>query len=105
MGHKEVIAKEKLCVCVPVRACVSQEPMPLLPLFIQPTLIFHIALRQMSLHFFPSLCFSLKGYLIEPTLGFLIKYGGKGEIKAVSWFVNSSGSSKDGPRLQIILWN
>lgn len=31
MGHREVIAKEKLCVCVPVRACVSQEFMPLLP--------------------------------------------------------------------------
>lgn len=34
MGHKEVIAKEKLCVCVcvPVRACVSQEFHPHLPL-------------------------------------------------------------------------
>lgn len=63
MGHKEVIAKEKLCGCVSLCVCVFHKNSypPPFSFFIQQTLIFHIALRQMLLHFSASLCFSLEG--------------------------------------------
>ena len=105
MGHKEVIAKEKLCVCVcvcvcvPVRACVCFTRIPApscLPLYPANSNLSYCIETNVAPFLSLSLFFPWRDIWWNP-LQVLIKCGGKGEIKAVSWFVSSPGSSRLGP--------
>lgn len=98
MGHKEVIAKEKLCGCVSLCVCVSQEfpPPSFLPLYPANSNLSHCIKTNVAPFLCLSLFFPWRDIWWNP-LQVLIKYGGKGEIKAVSWFVSSPGSSRMGP--------
>jgi len=64
MGQKEVIAKENTAIRVHKMGNFSPPP----TFFIQPTLIYHISLRQILLRFF--LLFPSKGNVLEPAPGF-----------------------------------
>lgn len=69
MGHKEVIAKENMRARMYEMRNFSPTFFISPPtFFIRKTLIYHIALRQILLCFFP--LFPLKGNVLEPTLGF-----------------------------------
>lgn len=98
MGHKEVIAKEKLCVCVPVCVRVSLEFLPpsLFPLYPANSNLSYCVETNVAPFLCLSLFFPWRDIWWNP-LQVLIKCGGKGEIKAVSWFVSNSGSSRMGP--------
>lgn len=63
MGQKEVIAKENTAIRVHKMGNFSPPTF-----FIQPTLIYHISLRQILLRFF--LLFPSKGNVLEPAPGF-----------------------------------
>lgn len=99
MGHKEVIAKEKFCLCVCPCSCVCftriSTPSPL-PLYPANSNLSYCIETNVAPFLSLSLFFPWRDIWWNP-LQVLIKCGGKGEIKAVSWFVSSPGSSRMGP--------
>lgn len=81
-----------------MRVCVSQEFLPpsFLPLYPANSNLSYCIETNVAPFLCLSLFFPWRDIWWNP-LQVLIKCGGKGEIKAVSWFVSSPGSSRMGP--------